>query len=258
MEIFNFNLLVNERKMDQLLQFKRDFEDFPEGMIICGDPVDFKIISREGILGISHLEYSGRSCSTVAMNGKTGILHSRIRQNIESVMNRIEKKPLRIEITCKEGKEILPQRLNNLSEELCKIILNNIPEENEIKHLTSNLKSIIVFPEEVKSLKITRSGKTPDSRSDSDTSPKIHKISPALLKSMIRNFDFETVNRFRQECTETWLLIVLASEDTHTKYEICDNILDFEFASPFDRVFLYHPVKRKVYGLSADLESKKT
>ncbi len=256
MDIFNFNLLVNEHKMDQLLQFKRDCEEFPEGMIICGDPVDFKIISREGIIGISHMEYSGGPHSTVSIKRKSGILQSRIKQNIESVINRIEKKSLTIEIVCKEDIELLPQRLNALSEELCKLILNNIPENEEVKKLTSDLKSIIVFPEEVLSLKISMSPKKHDSEPDPDSKLKHYDIKPAVIEAMIKYYDTETINRFRQECTETWLLIVLAAEEPYAKYNICDKITEREYSSPFDRIFLYHPVKRKVLDLDRNPESK--
>ncbi|MBN2185606.1 MAG: hypothetical protein JW746_09790 [Candidatus Krumholzibacteriota bacterium] len=234
-----------KRELIHLKEFKRIYQEFPQGTITPGEPIDFKLSNASRIIGIEHTEYFIDRSGSGSMMKRN---EEQQKQVIERTQVELQKKGVNLyaSLSWDHKNEVLKTRIESLSDELSELIFNNIPEVGDSVSLERMSRDDL--PSEVRRISVFRFENQDEINVSCVRSAWNHHVSPREIQDILDSKNHK-VEVYDHECDEAWLLIIIEGAYPSSIASLNDSSKSSVYSSDFDRVFIHDVMNRLVVEL---------
>ncbi len=229
--------------------FQECYPDISDMDYISDENPDFILESKDRMLGIEHR----RIVKPADSNGFSLMQEERVQERTVNLAceNFFKSTGKFVEVTISFANRT---KINakNLAPKIAEIVRNNIPEENDFISIRKYDGFKKILPDDVSKIRIYNSAKLDGNYWTFDGAGFQTDLDPEWIKSAIdeKNQKLPNYKANHPECSQFWLLLVKHGFRPSSWFDIPDSILQIQFESDFDKVFLLDVQKRNYYDLS--------
>jgi len=242
------------REYAHLLAFKESIPDFPQGQISLDEEhPDFLIHSGSETIGIEHTEvYHEPRSDGSFLQAKETYAHQILRRAKEIHGDR-GGKPALVSLSLSHGVRLNKARVEPLAATLADVVQSQMPLNQRATEVRQTWRDDSLLPLEFSSLTIFCA----DSLQEPVWGPimdfiAVPDIPSALVLSRINQKNAK-VGKYRAQCDEVWLLIVVDGFRQSTWFDVSGEALRQTYQSNFDRTYLFDFQKRQAVRLSTQI-----